>query len=139
MKKLILLFITVFPLMCFAGKLGYWSVYLNDSLIGQFNSFSNDNEIVLKRESIQQNDTISIIYHNDQPCSKCEYYYAVKDNVSGFKIDKERRSEILKEVFFPLFKIKEFTGSNEFVFFVHENSYIDSKDIYTQLLKLRME
>ena len=139
MKKLILIFITILPLISHADTLDYWSVYLNDSLIGQYNSISNDNEIVLNRQSIHQNDTISIIYGNDHHCSRCEYYYAVKDTDGGIKIHVERRSEILKKVFFPLLKIKEFTRSKEFEFFVYENSYTNDKDIYTLLFKMRIE
>ena len=141
MKKLILIFIIVLPLISYADTLDYWSVYLNDSLIGQYNSMSNDNEIeiVLREQTIDQNDTISIVYGNDHPCIKCEYYYAVKDKNEGVKIYVERRNEILQKVFFPLSKLKGFNRSKEFEFFVFENSYINDKDIYTVLFKLKIE
>ncbi len=139
MKKLILILLTILPLFGYADTLDYWSIYLNDSLIGQYNSLSEDIEIVLNRESIKQNDTISILYGNDHPCSQCEYYYAVKEKIYDTKLEVERRNHILKEVYFPLLTLKKFIWCKEFEFSVYMNSYTNEKDTYTILLRLRLE
>lgn len=140
MKKLILTIIIVLPLISYADTLDHWSVYLNNIPIGNFNSTSNDINIILNRKLIQQNDTISIIYGNDTPCSTCEYYYAVKDKNNGTKIHVERRNKILKKIDFPLLKIKKFTQSKEFEFFVYiYKSLTNNQNKHTILIQLKIE
>ena len=127
------------PLVSFADTLDYWSVYINDSLIAKYNSISTDNSIILNKKLIEEYDTISIKYGNDHPCSKCEYYFAVKDKDNGIKIHVERSKYIYKKINFPISKLKEFKHSNEFEFFVYEDRFLDDKNYYTLLVKLKIE
>ena len=129
----------ILPTESFADTLDFWSVYLNDSLIAELNMTSDDFNMELDKQTINVNDTISIVYGNDHPCYNCEYYYAVKDRKDGIKIHVERRNRTTEKVYFPLIKLKEYTGFNEFEFFVYEHSYVNDDASYLVLFTLKLE
>src|SRR5690606_13386990 len=127
----------------FADTLDYWSVYLNDSLIGHYNTLSTDNEMILNISVINENDTINIIYGNDHPCTKCEYYYAVREMKNRVKVQAVRKKKILTKVSFSLNQLKTRMIKyqeipSDFEFFLYEDNYISEIDPYTILFKLKI-
>lgn len=127
----------------FADTLDYWSVYLNDSLIGHYNTLSTDNEMTLSISVINEIDTINIIYGNDHPCSKCEYYYAAREMKNRVKVQALRKKKILTKVSFSLNQlktrmIKYQEVPSDFEFFLHEDNYISENTPYTILFKLKI-
>ncbi len=127
----------------FADTLDYWSVYLNDSLIGHYNTLSTDNEMTLNISVINENDTINIIYGNDHPCAKCEYYYAVREMKNRVKVQAVRKKKILTKVSFSLNQLKTRMIKyqeipSDFEFFLYEDNYISEIDPYTILFKLKI-
>ena len=127
----------------FADTLDYWSVYLNDSLIGHYNTLSTDNEMTLSISVINENDTINIIYGNDHPCTKCEYYYAAREMKNRVKVQAVRKKKILTKVSFSLNQLKTRMIKYQevpidFEFFLHEDNYISEIDPYTILFKLKI-
>ncbi len=126
-----------------SDTLDYWSVYLNDSLVGNYNTQSTDNELSLNEKIINENDTISIIYGNDHPCTRCEYYYAVREMTNRVKLQAVRKKKILNKVSFSLSQLKAHTIRNEelsgeFELFLHEDNYISEIDPYTILFRLKI-
>ena len=74
MKQLPILFSFLFiSLNGFCDTLDYWHVYINDSLIGEFNSNSKQPTIDLKQANINKNDVITVRYASDNPCVDCIY------------------------------------------------------------------
>jgi hypothetical protein len=127
-----------------SDTLDYWSAYINDSLIGNYNTLSTDNEISLSKELINENDTISLIYGNDHPCTRCEYYYAVREMTNRVKLQVVRKKKILTKVSFSLNQLKTYIIRNEqfpsdFELFLHEDNYISENDPYTILYRLKIE
>ena len=54
MKKFILIFITLLPLISYSDTLDYWSVYLNDSLVGEFNLYQIIMRLLLKENQFKK-------------------------------------------------------------------------------------
>ncbi|UKN02712.1 hypothetical protein K6119_04185 [Paracrocinitomix mangrovi] len=139
MKKFVIICLIMVPFVGYCDTLDYWTVHLNSKLLGQYNELSNDNEIVLKSDSILETDTIFITYGNDHPCVKCEYYFAVKDSLDGIKIHVERKHQIPARTSYPLKKLKNFHGQKEFLFFLYEDDWTGDHNIYTVLFRLKIE
>ncbi len=138
MKKILLICIVFLPLVGFCDTLDYWSVYVNDSLIGEFTTESKDNEFEINYHEIKESDTLTIIYGNDHPCVKCEYYYLLKEMYTGHKTHVERRNEILQKVSFPLVKLRKYEPLREFAIYVSEINYTVNKNSHTQLIRLNL-
>ena len=74
MKQLIIILTLLFTsLNGYCDTLDYWHVYVNDSLVAEFNSTSNDLTINLKRTELKISDTITVRHGTDHPCSNCHY------------------------------------------------------------------
>lgn len=72
MKKTLILI--VFNLLAVIGKcdtLNFCHVYLNDSLIERFNGQLDEWIVKLNNEKINQEDSLTIRYFTDTPCSPC--------------------------------------------------------------------
>ena len=134
--KGVLIYLLFLPLIGYCDTLDYWTVYLNDSIIGQYNTTSTENCIEVNRNSINVTDTIYIKYGNDHTCNKCEYYYALKDINFGVKLHVERKYKILEKISFPLIVAKDWKRSNEFEIFLMEDNYLSQKQHYTLLLQI---
>jgi len=137
-KIFLFFFLSFLPFFGNADTLDYWSVYQNDSLIAQYNSSYSEKEISISRKNSSERDTLFIVYGNDHPCTKCEYYYAIKDT-NGVKILVQRSKNILEKITFPLLPIKQYLGSNEFVVFVYEDNYLKDENTYIELFTLKLE
>ena len=78
MKKiLILLSFMTTSLFGYCDTIDYYHVYLNDSLIGQYNSLSEKPSIVLKKSELNDDDVITVRYGTDHPCVECVYVLSV--------------------------------------------------------------
>ncbi len=77
--KVILVIITLIclPSLSKADTIDVWHVYYNQRLIQDFNAYSA-NEIVLKMDSIQPGDSITLRYFRDTPCYDCEIFLNVE-------------------------------------------------------------
>lgn len=74
MKQLLIIFsFLLISLSGFCDTLDYWHVYLNDELIAQFNSVSQDLTVNLKKSDLKSTDTITVRYGSDHPCVDCIY------------------------------------------------------------------
>lgn len=139
MKNLLLVILLSIPFFCWADTLDYWTVYYNDSILVKYNSNSKLEQFILKSDKINKNDSIFIVYGNDHPCGRCEYYFAVKDLHNGVKIHVKREKQHFIKVGFPLAKLKRFKLDNEFVFFLYEDTYIKERNSYLDLFYLKIE
>lgn len=61
----------------YCGTLDYYHLYLNDSLIGQYNSLSEKPSITLKSSELKDDDIITVRYGTDHPCVDCVYVLSV--------------------------------------------------------------
>ena len=61
----------------FCDTLDFYHVYLNDSLIGQFNLNSDRISFELKTSEITETDSITVKYGTDTHCLKCTYILSV--------------------------------------------------------------
>jgi len=77
--KVILVIIALIcvPSLSKADTIDVWHVYYNQRLIQDFNAYSA-NEIVLKMDSIQPGDSITVRYFRDTPCYDCETFLNVE-------------------------------------------------------------
>jgi len=139
MKKLILSFLLFAPFIGQSDTLDYWSVYLNDSLIGQFNVLTPDPLLRLDKESIRSTDTIFVIYGNDHPCASSDYYFAIKERERGIKLIAERRKQLGVKIPFPLVGLKNYEGTLDFECFVYEDRYGGEEGVYLALFRLLLE
>lgn len=139
MKNLLLVILLAISLYSWADTLDYWTVYHNDSILVKYNSVSKLKQLILKSDKINNKDSIFIVYGNDHPCSRCEYYFAVKDINNGVKVHVKREKQPYIKVGFPLEKLKSFKLDNEFVFFLYEDSYIKERNSYIDLFYLKIE
>ncbi|MEZ4805187.1 MAG: hypothetical protein R2852_06825 [Bacteroidia bacterium] len=69
--SLILFFLAISSL--HADSIDYWHVYINDSVVAKYNANSTDLNLTLKKSEIKSNDTITVRYGKDTPCSDCYY------------------------------------------------------------------
>ncbi len=78
MKKILILqsFMTA-SLFGYCDTIDYYHVYLNDSLIGQYNSLSETPSIILKKSELNDDDVITVRYGTDHPCIECVYVLSV--------------------------------------------------------------
>ncbi len=65
----------------YCDTLDYWHVYINDSIVSKFNSFSKDLSINLKRSELNSSDTITVRYGTDHPCIDCYYGLTVQSEI----------------------------------------------------------
>lgn len=61
-----------------ADTVDVWNVYYNQHLIQNFNGFTA-NEIVLKMDSIQPGDSITLRYYRDTPCHDCATFLVIEN------------------------------------------------------------
>lgn len=61
-----------------ADTVDVWNVYYNQQLIQNFNGFTA-NEIVLKMDSIQPGDSITLSYYRDTPCHDCATFLVIEN------------------------------------------------------------
>jgi hypothetical protein len=138
MNIIVLLFIALLPFSGFSDTLDYWSVYLNEDIVGKFNSFSTNNEIALNREDIKPTDSLYITYGNDHPCANCTYYYMVKERDLAMKYGKTAKN-LNTKISFSLYKLSEFLGSKYFEFSVYDGIYTKELLSYVILFRLKFE
>ena len=139
MKKLILSFLFFLPFFAQCDTLDYWSVYLNDSVIGQFNSLTPNPVLRVNKESIHPTDTIFVSYSNDHPCANCDYYYAIKATKNGHKLIAQRSKQLGMKIPFPLVGLKKYEGTLDFECFVYEDRYGDEEGAYLVLFRPLIE
>ncbi|UTW67072.1 hypothetical protein KFE94_02870 [bacterium SCSIO 12643] len=72
-KILILISFMTISVFGYCDTLDYYHVYLNDSLIEQYNSLSEKPSIELKSSELNDNDVITVRYGTDHPCFECVY------------------------------------------------------------------
>lgn len=56
----------------------YWHVYHNDSVIGKYHQGLTPS-ITIKRSTLKEGDTLTIIHRDDTPCSECNYHLIARD------------------------------------------------------------
>ncbi len=72
---LVFLFMSTFSK---ADTIDVWNIYYNQRLIQNFNDFTA-NEIVLKMDSIQPGDSITLRYYRDTPCHDCATFLVIEN------------------------------------------------------------
>jgi len=74
MKQIVIIFtFLLISINGFCDTLDFWHVYVNDKLIAEFNEFSKDLTLNLKKSNIKSTDTITVRYGSDHPCGDCYY------------------------------------------------------------------
>ncbi len=77
LNKIIFLLSFLSSLNGHCDTLDYYHIYLNDSLIGQFNSVAKNPSIYIKLSELKKNDIITVRYVTDNPCTDCIYVLSV--------------------------------------------------------------
>ena len=75
---LVITAIICLPSLSKADTIDVWHVYYNQRLIQDFNAYSA-NKIVLKMDSIQPGDSITVRYFRDTPCYDCATFLAIEN------------------------------------------------------------
>jgi len=82
MKKLLLLSLLFFSFQAKADTIEYCHLYYNSIKILDINFFQ-PNELVLKLDSIQSSDSITIRYFRDTPCFDCPTKLTIENEKHG--------------------------------------------------------
>jgi hypothetical protein len=90
MKLILLFFFTLLPILSKADTIDIWNVYYNKHLIKSYNGFSN-NQLVLKLDSIQPGDSITIRYYRDTPCYDCTAFLAIENEKHYIFFERSNR------------------------------------------------
>ncbi len=73
-----------------ADTIDVWHVYYNQHLIQDFNAYSA-NEIVLKLDSIQPGDSITLRYYRDTPCYDCASFLTLENEKHYIFFERSNR------------------------------------------------
>ena len=122
---LILLSFIAISLVGYSDTLDYYHVYLNDSLIGQYNSNSEKPSIVLNHSELKDNDVITVRYGTDHPCIECVYVLSVIIEVKE-KTPKAETTENFGKLSIPIKDLLYFQKKYEI------NKYHFNYHVYTE-------
>lgn len=138
----ILIFISFMTISIFGycDTLDYYHVYLNDSLIGQYNSLSEKTSIVLKSSELHDTDVITVRYGTDHPCVECVYVLSVLIEVKE-KTPEEETTENYGKLSIPLKDLIYFRNKYEidkyhFNYSVRATNKMNEKGAYLFELKI---
>ena len=84
--KLIFLTIFVFfnfisvahPLPAPVDTIDFWHVFYNNKLIKEYNGYNLGNPLIIKIDSIKSEDSITVKFFRDTPCSDCDSYLIIE-------------------------------------------------------------
>lgn len=141
MKKLF------FLLLLFAGMsqsakadtIDFWHVYKNGIKVKEFNGFGK-NELVIDLRLVQNNDSVTVRYFRDTPCSDCPSTVTVEDEKHRI-ITSGSGKGTFKPVSFPLRDVLAFskaTGKKTFEVYYKEGD-ANSRWDKTLLFTIRLE
>jgi|SRR5690554_788367 len=141
MKQLIIIFsFLLISLNGYCDTLDYWNVYINDSLIGQFDTNSQKPTIDLKQSNINKNDLITVKYGTDNPCSDCIYVLSVLIEVKEKTPEVETAQEFgklsIKVKELQYFQNKYGIDKYRFHYHVRTKSSTNNSDIHLFELNL---
>jgi hypothetical protein len=141
MKKLMfyLLFISV-PISGYCDTLDFYHVYLNDSLLGQYNSISDKPSIILKQKELKESDILTVQYGTDNPCVECVYILSVLIEVKE-KTPEVETTEDFGELSIPIrdllyFEKKYEINDYNFYYEVRTKSSLHNTSVYLFELKI---
>lgn len=141
MKKLFFLLL-LFAGMCLAAKadtIDFWHVYKNGIKVKEFNGFGK-NELVISQQLIQNNDTLTVRYFRDTPCSDCPSTLTIEDEKHRI-ITSGSGKGTFKPVSVPLRDVLAFstaTGKKTFDVFYFEGD-IRGRSQKIMLFTIRLE
>lgn len=78
-KILVTFILLISPIIGVCDTLDYWHIFYNDSIIAKFNSTSQDLKIEISKSTIKENDTLTLRYRSDTPCTNCKFVLLVRD------------------------------------------------------------
>ena len=136
-KQMTILFaFLIISLSARCDTLDYWHVYINDSLIAEFNSFSEDLSIKLKADDLKSSDTISVRYGTDHPCIDCYYGITVFAEIKQKAPEVETKEHFGKLSFAikDLLDLRQFYEINTFNFNYYERRGIEKR--YSNIFRL---
>lgn len=127
--------------LAYCDTLDYYHVYLNDSLIGQYNSFSTQPSITLKESELTDADVITVRYGTDHPCFDCVHvltaFAEIKAQIPSATTDENfgKLSIPMKDLIYfnKLFGVDKF----HFNYSIKTNGQFEDKPIYLFELKIR--
>ncbi len=141
MKKL-LLFLIISISFCSISKadtIDIIHIYYNNIKIKECGIFCKD-AIVLKLDSIKDNDSITVRYFRDTPCTNCDTYLTIDDEASKLIIQIKGKG-IWNPLTFRLNDIKswsKFHGIKLFNVYYMDNHNIFQEEIYP-IFKIKLE
>ena len=84
MKIKLTILLTIISLSTFAkteqvlDTITVWKVYIGTTLVKDFNDFTKDKRIILKKGNVKVVDTLKIVYFDDTPCPNCKSELIIK-------------------------------------------------------------
>ena len=129
MLKAVLLFaVLFFSRIGFCDTITYWHVFLNDSLIAEFNESSQDLEIRLKKSDLNSFDTLRVKLKTCALCSDClftlELFLEIKEKTSS---DSSRETDFpLKIAIADILKLEKKYDPEKFPFY-HSTQFYNRK------------
>lgn len=106
-KFLILILVMTISIIGHCDTLDYYHVYLNDSLIGEYNSLSKKPVVELNSDELNEKDTLSVRYRTDLSCVECTYALSVLIEVKE-KTPETRTNESFGKLSIPIIDLLYF-------------------------------
>lgn len=98
---LLTLLISIFSSRAKCDTIDYWHVYLNDSLIAEFNANSADKTIRLNRKELSSDDNLVVRYGTCMHCIDCHYSLEISLDIAEPKPSVESK-EYFGKLAYPL-------------------------------------
>lgn len=133
-KLLVFTSFIVISIYGYCDTLDYYNIFLNDSLIGQFNSFSENPTIELKSTELKDTDVITVRYGSDFHCIDCTYVLSVLIEVKE-KTPEAVTSDHYGKLSIPLKDLNYFLNKYDidkyhFYYSVRSKNKTDENEVY---------
>ena len=140
-KFLILLAFVAVNFLGYCDTLDYYHVYLNDSLIGKYNSLSKQPSITLIESELNDSDVITVRYGTDHPCFECVYVLTAFAEIKA-QIPSATTNEQFGKLSIPMKDLIYFNkllgvDSFHFLYSIKTNGQFENRATHLFTLKIR--
>tara|TARA_B110000211_G_C13983753_1_gene510698 strand:- start:718 stop:1146 length:429 start_codon:yes stop_codon:yes gene_type:complete len=142
MKKLLsIICFVLFSLKGYCDTLDYYHIFINDSIIGQYNSRSAVDTIIIQSEKFKKSDRLIIRYAKDHPCVKCIYGIKVFCEIKE-ELPQSETKENFAKLSISLNRLKNLRdkyGLESFKLYYYTRGLEGLNQITTSLFVLKLE
>jgi hypothetical protein len=119
-----------------ADTIDYWHVYYNNIKLKEFNQYAKG-EIILKIKDIKRQDSLTVKYFRDTPCSDCETEVTI-ENSQKFVLAKGTGTGTFNPIKISVFDLLIKAAGNQLFVYYQENT-TQGELIKTLLFKIKLE